>query len=280
MTSSMRGDVLGKFDVRSADGTSLAVWVDGDGPPLVLVHGSIQGHSISSALAGELCSQITTYSMDRRGFGASGDGADYTIERDFEDVACVVDVVAARTGRPVALWGHSYGAGCAMGGAALTSNVSHLLLYEPSLGLTYPPGWIDQVERAVASGDYERAIVMVLRDLLEFTDEEIDARRVKPEWPDRVATAPTVAREARAEEDWVYLPGRFAEITSPTLLLSGSESPPAVKRATEAAAAAISGSRIRVLEGHAHIAHREDPAMVAALIREFVWMPRRVPVRH
>jgi hypothetical protein len=30
---------IGRFDVRSADGTSLAVRVEGDGPPLVLVRG-------------------------------------------------------------------------------------------------------------------------------------------------------------------------------------------------------------------------------------------------
>ena len=34
-----------RFDVRSADGTSLAVWVDGDGPALVMVHGSIADHT-------------------------------------------------------------------------------------------------------------------------------------------------------------------------------------------------------------------------------------------
>jgi alpha-beta hydrolase superfamily lysophospholipase len=36
---------------------------------------------------------------------------------DGTPLAAVVEAVAARTGGPVALWGHSYGAGCAMGGA-------------------------------------------------------------------------------------------------------------------------------------------------------------------
>ena len=43
-----------EFTVRSPDGVELAVWVDGQGPPLVLVHGSIQDHTISAALVGEL----------------------------------------------------------------------------------------------------------------------------------------------------------------------------------------------------------------------------------
>lgn len=262
--------VAGRFDVRSPDGTALAVWVEGEGPALVLVHGSLQDHSISAALVAELCDGLTTFAVDRRGFGASGDRTDYTIEREFDDVAAVVDAVAARTGGPVAVWGHSYGASVAMGGATITGNVSHLLLYEPSLGLAYPEGWIETLEKALAGGDNEAVIVLVLREILEFTDDQIEAMRSGPEWALRVAVARTVAREARAEEGWVYRPGRFSGITAQTVLLSGSESTEAIKQATDAAAAAIVGARIHVLESHAHIAHRTDPAMVAAIIRDFI----------
>lgn len=142
-----------RFDVRSADGTSLAVWVDGDGPPLVMFHGSIADHTTFAPFVEVLRHEWTTWAMDRRGFGASGDAPGSAIERDFEDVVAVVDAVAARTGGPVTLWGHSYGANCAMGGAALTPNVQHLVIYEPSLGLVYPPGSIDAIEEAVAAGE-------------------------------------------------------------------------------------------------------------------------------
>ena len=270
MTGNAAGTAPDRLDVRAPDGTVIAVWVEGEGPGLVLVHGSLQDHSISAALVAELRAGITTFAVDRRGFGASGDGADYTIEREFEDVAAVVDAVAARTGGPVAVWGHSYGASLAMGGATLTRNISHLVLYEPSLGLAYPEGWIERVEKALAAGDDEAAIVLVLRDVLEFTDDQMAAVRSSPGWVRRVAVAPTVAREARAEAGWVYRQGQFGRITAQTLLLSGSESTPAIKRATHAAAAAITGARTHVLDCHAHIAHRTHPAMVAALVREFI----------
>ena len=129
-----------RFDVRSTDGTSLAIWVDGGGPPLVLVHGSLIDHTTFDPLVDELRNGVTTFAMDRRGFGASGDAVGYAIEREFEDVAAVVEAAAARTGGPVGLWGHSYGAGCAMGGTTLTNNVHHLVLYEPGLGIPYPAG--------------------------------------------------------------------------------------------------------------------------------------------
>ena len=258
-----------RFDVRSLDGTLLAVWVEGSGPALVLVHGSIADHTTFDPFVEVLRDEWTTYSMDRRGFGASDDTVHYSIERDFEDAAAVVDTVAARTGGPVTLWGHSYGANCAMGGAARTANVDHLVLYEPSLGITYPPGSIERAEQALAAGDNEAAILAVLVDILEMSDEEIDAFRSNPLWPVRLASAPTIPRECRAEESWVYRPGQFDAVTAPTLFLTGSDSVPVVTKATHEARAAIPHANLRVLEGHGHFAHKTDPATVAEIIRTF-----------
>ncbi len=267
---------VGNLDTRSADGTPIAVWVEGNGPALVMVHGSLQDHTASGALVDALSRSTTTFSMDRRGFGASGDSPSYSIEREFEDVAAVVDAAADRAGGPVGLWGHSWGAGCAMGGAALTGNVHHLVLYEPALGLAYPPGAIESIERKVETGDLEGALLEVLVGIAGMTDDEVAQMRANPyfSWKARLATVPTLLRECRAEEDWVYRPGRFDRVAAQTLFLAGSKSPPAVGEATRQAAAAIAGSRIQVLEGHGHFAHRADPAMVAGVIRRFVWEAR------
>jgi pimeloyl-ACP methyl ester carboxylesterase len=259
-----------RFDVDSADGTSVAVWVEGEGPALVLVHGSIADHTTFDPFVAVLRHDMTTFSMDRRGFGASGDTPDYSIEQDFADVAAVVDAVAARTGGQVALWGHSYGANCAMGGAALTDNIHHLILYEPSLGLPYPPGSIETIDAALARGDPDAAIVAVLVDILVMTDEEIDAFRSNPLWPVRLAAAHTIPRECRAEEDWVYQPEQFTALTAPTLMLAGSDSVAVVREATHRAAAAIPNAEIHLLEGHGHFAHKTDPAMVSAIIQQFI----------
>jgi len=68
----------------------------------VLVHGSMCDHTASDPLVAELRDTMTTFAMDRRGFGASGDAAGYALEREFEDVAAVVEAVAA-TG-PAGRW--------------------------------------------------------------------------------------------------------------------------------------------------------------------------------
>jgi pimeloyl-ACP methyl ester carboxylesterase len=239
-----------------------------------MVHGSIADHTTFDPFVTVLGEQMTTYAMDRRGFGATDDTPVYSIERDFDDVAAVVDAVAARTGKPVVLWGHSYGANCAMGGAARSDNVDRLVLYEPSLGIPYPNGSIARVEAALARGDHDAAIVGVLVDILEMSDDEIEGFRASPIWPARLAAAPTIPRECRVEEDWVYRPGQFDTITAPTLLLAGSDSVPVVTEATMLAAAAIPDSDVRVLEGHGHFAHRTDPDLVTKIVVEFATAQR------
>ncbi|MDP1805287.1 MAG: alpha/beta hydrolase, partial [Acidimicrobiales bacterium] len=246
--------------VRSADGTPLAVWVDGEGPALVLVHGSPSDHTTFDPLVGALRPDFTTFAMDRRGAGASGDTFPYAIEREFEDVAAVVDAAAALTGGPVVLWGHSYGANPAMGGAARTPNVAHLVLYEPSFGLSYPPGAIEAMEASVAAGNREGAIRAALVDTGVITDQEFGLFKASARWPRVLAVAPTLARECRVEHMWVYQDGQFDGITAPALLLTGSMTEPTLAELTRRAAAAIPDARIQVLDGHGHFAFKTDAA--------------------
>ena len=271
-TTRSDGDA-GRFNVRSVDGTSIAVWADGDGPPLVVVHGALGDHSTDRPFLDELRGTVTIFAMDRRGRGASGDGPDYAIEREFEDVAAVVEAVAARTGQAVSVWGHSYGADCAIGAAGLTDNVARLVLYEPGLGFTCSGSVLEAIEAvdtAVAAGDLEGALLTALRGIVELTEDEIAFVRSSPAWPARLAAVPRLPREVRAEVDWVYQSGQFDTVRARTLLLAGAESPPAQQEATRRAATAIPDTRIRTLDGHSHIAHRVDPAMVAAIVGEFV----------
>lgn len=267
----MKGD---RFDVTASDGAPIAVWVEGNGPALVMVHGSIADHTTFDSFVAVLGEHFTTYALDRRGFGATPDVDDYAIEHDFADVAAVADAVAARTGGPVLLWGHSYGANCAMGGAARSANVSHLVVYEPSLGLPYPPGSIERIDAALAHGDHDAAIVAVLIDILEMTADDVDTFRADPLWPVRLAAAPTIPRECRVEQGWTYRPGQFDTINAPTLLLTGSASVADIVQATQRAAAAIPRSRIHVLDGHGHFAHKTDPAAVTEIIGDFVGRER------
>jgi pimeloyl-ACP methyl ester carboxylesterase len=259
-----------RWDVQTSDGGTIAVWVDGDGPPLVLVHGSISDHTGSTPLIGELHGAATVFAMDRRGFGASPDRPGYSAEREFTDVAAVVDAAASRTGQPVVLFGHSWGASCAFGAALHLSSLRALVLYEPSLGLRWPPGSIDRIETRVEAGDYEGALIGLLTEVVGLPENEIADMRRAANWAERVAYAPTIAREARISDAWEWRPDGFAGIRVPTVLLTGSESTPEIAAVTSAAAAAIPGARVHVLKGHGHMAVRFAPAVVAEMLRDWL----------
>ena len=119
-----------KTSVASRDGTQIAYWTNGAGPPLVLVHGAPADHTRWRPLLPYLEPYVTVHALDRRGRGASGDAPEYRLEREYEDVAAVVDAVAAVSGERVDVYGHSHGGIVTFGAAALTPNVRRLILYE------------------------------------------------------------------------------------------------------------------------------------------------------
>ncbi len=103
--------------VISADGTPIACWLSGSGPPLVLVHGTAADHVRWAPVLPALEERFAVIAIDRRGRGRSGDGDGYAMEREFEDVAAVADWAGDET----AVLGHSYGGNCALEAALLTA---------------------------------------------------------------------------------------------------------------------------------------------------------------
>jgi pimeloyl-ACP methyl ester carboxylesterase len=83
----------GMETVTSRDGTPIAYERGGEGPPLVLVHGTTSDHSTWELVQPEQQEHFTVYAMDRQGRNESGGGGDsaYNIEREFEDVVAIID---------------------------------------------------------------------------------------------------------------------------------------------------------------------------------------------
>ena len=66
--------------VVSADGTPIAVWRSGEGPPLVLIHGAAADHNRWAPVLAALEQRFAVFAVDRRGRGRSGDATDYALE--------------------------------------------------------------------------------------------------------------------------------------------------------------------------------------------------------
>lgn len=245
--------------VQSADGTEIAYERTGSGPPLVLVHGTSADYRSWDGIRPALEGHVSVYAVDRRGRGESGDGTDYDLEREFEDVAAVLESVD----EPVTLFGHSFGALCSMEAALRSDAVRRLVLYEPTLG-DAAPGYYseavyEELEALLADGEPEQALVSYLEDVISLPQAAIDQLRSAATWSSRVAAAHTVCREYGAAAEYGFDPERFETLRTPALLMLGEETFPWARTATAAADEALPNGWTVELEGQGHIAYATAP---------------------
>jgi pimeloyl-ACP methyl ester carboxylesterase len=260
--------------VRSKDGTRIAYARSGTGPALLLVHGTAGDHTRWMPLLPKLEPHFTVYAMDRRGRGGSGDAETYEIQREFEDIAAVVDAIAHATGEPVNLLGHSYGALCSLEAARLTKHIDRLILYEPPLPSDeslFPAQIMAKIDRQIDEGDPDAAVVTFMREVVGIPDAEIDALRALPSWAGRVIAAHTIPREERATVTHPpFNPARFKEVSPPTLLLLGGDSPPFFGDFTRQIHVALPNSQIAVMPGQQHTAMNTAPELFLSAVFDFL----------
>jgi pimeloyl-ACP methyl ester carboxylesterase len=254
--------------ITTHDGTSIAYHRLGEGPPLVLVHGLGAANPVAWPATPLLAEHFTVIAPDRRGRRASGDGPGYALEREFEDIAALVDSFE----EPTYLLGHSFGGMLALESALLTENLQRLILYEP--GINPPPGvsgaFADRLQALLEAGDHEQVMLNLFSagDILD--PDELQGLRSSPSWAERVASAPTVPREVRAGIHYQFNPHRYNDFNTPTLLLVGENSPGFSHRDTELAHAALPESRIVELPGQHHLAMYTAPELFLKEVLAFM----------
>jgi pimeloyl-ACP methyl ester carboxylesterase len=261
--------------VRSTDGTPLAVWTTGHGPSLVLVHGTTADHTTWRTIAPRLADAFTLAIYDRRGRGESGDAATYELDREFADVLAV----AALLPQPVALFGHSFGGLCALGAAATAERtgirIAGVVAYEPALSLgpqavEMSAPFVAELEALAAAGQSEELLRRFLTTIVGMSDAEWADYRTSEVWEARLAAAGTVPREFRAALGPAADPDRLTAIREPVLFIVGQESPPLLRLPAETLARRIRGAQLAEIPGAKHSAHHSHADRVAELIRTFL----------
>ena len=189
--------------------------------------------------------------VDRRGRGQSGDRGDYAIEREFEDVAAVVE----SAGEEVAVLGHSYGGICALECALLSDGISKLVLYEPPMGfLESPPHVVDRLQELLEEGRRDELVSYFMGEVAGLPADQVELLRSQPAWEARLAVAHTIPREERASRRYVFDADRFRGLEVPTLFLLGGESHAPFREAADAVREAVSECRVVVMPGQRHAA--------------------------
>lgn len=253
----------------SRDGTRIAFRTSGRGPPLLLVHGTTADHTRWDRISPRLEESFTVHAMDRRGRGGSGDTSPYSLEREGEDVAAVVEAI----GEPTFVLGHSYGGLVSLEASLLTRSVRRLILYEPPVpvgGEPYPPDVPARMEALLERRELEDALLVFFREVVGMPEHELKVYRKLPVWQVRIRLAPTIPRELEGERSYRFRPERFAALQIPTLLLLGGDSPPLFREAVEAIEQAVPESRIREMPGQQHIAMDTAPELFLEEVLSFL----------
>lgn len=255
--------------VTSPDGTRITWYTEGQGPPLLLVHGTTADHSRWDGIKAHLGQQFTVHAMDRRGRGESTDAEEYDLQREAEDVAGVVDRIGGR----VAVLGHSYGAVCALEGALLTSGIDRLVLYEPPIptGIPmYPTSLPDRMQSFIEEGQFEAAIEIFFEEVVKMPDDELVGYRQMPVWQQRIRLAPTIPREMAIDRAYTFEPEKYAEMRTPTLLLLGGDSPTMFQQAVDTVHQVLPNSIVTRLPGQQHIAMDTNPTLFLSEVSEYL----------
>jgi pimeloyl-ACP methyl ester carboxylesterase len=272
------GDADQPRHVVSRDGVPIAVFSSGDGPPLILVHGTTADHTTWRATGPELAHGYRVHAIDRRGRGASGDApgdAGYSIELEYDDLAAVADAVAGEAEMPVDVVGHSYGGRVGLGAALRTASIARLVVYEgapsPAGGEGYRPSGVeDRIASLIEAGDLDAAAQTFFREIVRMPETELDAYRANPVWPVRVAAVPTSLREIRAEGSAAASLDELGSVAIPVLQILGGDSAPPFHEATTALDERLANGRVVVIAGARHAAHHTHVVELVGAVRAFL----------
>ncbi|MET0782445.1 MAG: alpha/beta hydrolase [Microbacterium sp.] len=261
-------------EVRSADGTRIALHRAGSGPAIILIDPALSTHTGSNKLSAALATRFAVISYDRRGRGASGDEQPDAADpaREVEDIAALIDAAGGKA----VLFGSSSGAALALEAAArLGDRVTGVVAYEPPFICddSRPPLPADLAARiaaSVAAGDRSGAAKAFFVEAIGMPPIAVGVMRVLPMWRDAKALTHTLRYDFAVLDGTQRgepLPlGRWSGLTAPTLVLVGSKSPAFFHNTGRALAGGLPTVDYESVEGAHHGSPQMGPGSIAERI--------------
>jgi pimeloyl-ACP methyl ester carboxylesterase len=258
--------------VTSKDGTTIAYDRYGSGPPVILVAGALGYRKFKQMeqLAALLSESVPVINYDRRGRGDSGEAGPFSIDREIEDIAALIDAA----GGSASLWGWSSGGALALWAAAAGIGVERVSVYE--IPFMVDPGdklpardYGARLERLVSAGDRSGAVRHFMRNAIGMPAPLVAAMSLTRMWKGLKSTAHTLPYDwAALGEHRMYGapldPAEFAGVTVPTLVVSGAKSPSNLRKSSKALAEVLPNAEHRELEGISHNVKMDRLAPVLA----------------
>jgi len=251
------------------DGVDLGWTSLGQGPGLVIVHGSMQSGRSQLELGQLLAPHFTVHLLERRGRGRSGPYPQHEppTEVEVDDLAAVLEATGATD-----VLGISSGGLITLRAALRTPLVAKAAVFEPPLAVDGSIR-LDLIDRFMRESDLDDTVNAMVTGMLAAEMGPALFRRL----PRRVLS--TMTRRMIARDDARDLPAgephlrllarllridltivaenaerlsEFAAITAPTLLIAGSKTPRYLQTAVATLAVTIPGSQRVVVDGTNH----------------------------
>lgn len=258
--------------IDSLDGTPLGYVRMGNGPSLVVCHGSFAAAEDWLPFAVELSNTNAVYLYDRRGRGSSPKApGDFAIDAEVDDLAAMM----ALAGPGAAVLGHSFGGGCALSYAARARFPGPVLVYEPRHSITGPvsEGYISEIRHLLTLGDPEVVVRAILDKVIGLPEDDIAAFAESPLWARMLQTVDAFPDELRLLDSLAWRPGDLDRIFGPVWLLVGEDSPILPADREGALRGVLPRLRRVTLPRQGHFAYMSAPAALAQAVRECLQTP-------
>lgn len=282
----MNASTCTELSVVSKDGTTIGYRRLGQGPGIVVIHGSMSSGYHHLQLAEALSDAFTVHLMDRRGRGLSGPYRDdHDIGREVEDLEAVLAATGARD-----VFAVSAGALVALQAAPTLPGIDRLALYEPLLFPDRATGArvMARYDRELARGKVAAALATAMKGaqlgpaflnamphwLLTAMTKGMASRTPEGDYPSFAELAAALHHEGHMITEMSDRAYAVGDVHASMLLIGGSKSSALLKNALTRVAEAVPGARRVELPGLDHSATwnkelRGDPEPVARVLEEF-----------
>src|SRR5262245_61489138 len=261
------------------NGVELVYEVEGDGDPLVLVHGSWTDRSTWQAVIPGLARAVRVVTYDRRGHSQSerppGQGSRREDEDDLAALLGALDCV------PAHVLGNSFGASIVLGLAARRPDLFRsVIAHEPPLlAIVADEPKLQPLMREVQATTQSVLEQLQGGDVSGGTQRFVEEIALGPgTWqrlPPQVRevfmnNAPTFLDENR-DPAWASLDlAGLADFSHPVLLTQGDQSPPWFLEIVAKLGQALDQAEVRTLPGAGHVPQLTHPDRYVAAVIEFI----------